>query len=84
MHFHPHTKKPAPCEGNGLYGVFPLVFVQSLQIRDIMLHVGVVVDDVLHVALNHVDSPIVELVVSLIQLNVQTLVELVFVASAWH
>ena len=49
-----------------------------------MLHVGIVVYATLHVLFDLIDLLVIELVVPLVQLNVQTLMELVFVATSRH
>lgn len=49
-----------------------------------MLHVRVFIYAALHLLLDPVDLLVIELVVSLVQLNVQTLVELVLVATSGH
>lgn len=61
-----------------------LVFVHPQRISLIMQHMSILIDMVSHLILDLADSAIVQLVVALVELNIQTLVELVLIASSRH
>lgn len=85
MHFHEReTRRKKPALNGERVIRRHLVFVHPQRISLIVQHMSILINMVSHLILDLADSAIVQLVMALVELNIQTLVELVLIASSRH